>query len=180
MINILNLQILIMTWRFVCTLHTFSKSNRWSLKQLFIYPSTKRKLSQVSTLNGIICCLLRVKFSQKQALFLFGEKLSRYYAFSFVRFSSPLSMESQMVQNSARNKIGFTLNKFDIKVKTFRIKLKITSSLSRKLPFKGKRHLSQAQEITYVTFKKNLSQFHASFHINPKYSLSRFNNLTQL
>ena len=70
-------------------------------------------------------------------------------------------MESQMVQNS-RNKLGFTFNKFvvkvkadfsqaqqnqftfnqfSLKVKTFRIKLnKITSSLSRK-------YLSRARDI---------------------------------
>ena len=78
-------------------------------------------------------------------------------------FSLPLVMESQMVQNS-RNKIGFTIkkfvikvkadfnqaqqnqftfNQFSLKVKTFicRIKLnKITSSLSRN-------YLSRARDI---------------------------------
>ena len=104
-----------------------------------------------------------------------------------------LSMESQMVQNS-RNKIGltfnkfvikvktdfsqvqqnqFTFNRFSFKVKTFRIKLnKITSSLSRN-------YLSRARDI-WVKLKrslsllstKNISQFHASFHINPKFPIT--------
>ena len=102
-------------------------------------------------------------------------------------------MESQTVQNS-RNKIGlmfnkfvikvktdfsqaqqnqFTFNRFSLKVKTFRIKLnKITSSLSRN-------YLSRARDI-WVKLKrslsllstKNLSQFHASFHINSKFPIT--------
>ena len=71
------------------------------------------------------------------------------------------SMESQMVQNS-RNKIGFTFNKFAIKVKRdfnqaqqnqftfnrFPLKVKTFRLKLNKFPFKGKRYLSQAQEIT--------------------------------
>ena len=94
------------------------------------------------------------------------------------------AMESQMVQNS-RNKIGLTFNKIIIKVKTdfsqaqqnqFTFN-KTTSSLSRN-------YLSRARDI-WVKLKrslsllstKNLFQFHASFHINPKFPIS-FNNLT--
>ena len=57
---------------------------------------------------------------------------------------------------------------------TFRIKLnKITSSLSRNYLSRAcKRYLSQAQQNNVVTFKKNLSQFHASFHINPKFPVT--------
>ena len=102
-------------------------------------------------------------------------------------------MESQMVQNS-RNKIGltfnkfvirvkgdfnqpqqnqFTFNRFSLKVNTFRIKLnKIMSPLSRN-------YLSRTRDI-WVKLKrslpllstKNLSQFHASFHINPKFPIT--------
>ena len=102
-------------------------------------------------------------------------------------------MESQMVQNS-RNKIGltfnkfvirvkgdfnqpqqnqFTFNRFSLKVKTFRIKLnKIMSPLSRN-------YLSRTRDI-WVKLKrslpllstKNLSQFHVSFHINPKFPIT--------
>ena len=102
-------------------------------------------------------------------------------------------MESQMVQNS-RKKIGltfnklvikvkgnfnqaqqnqFTFNRFSLKVKTFRIKLsKIMSPLSRN-------YLSRARDI-WVKLRrshlllstKNLSQFHASFHIDPKFPIT--------
>ena len=81
-----------------------------------------------------------------------------------------------MVQNS-RNKIGLTFNKIIIKVKTdfsqaqqnqFTFN-KITSSLSRN-------YLSRARDIE-SSFQqkistKNLFQFHASFHINPKFPIT--------
>ena len=107
-------------------------------------------------------------------------------------------MESQMVQNS-RNKIGFTLNKFvikvkvdfnqaqqnqftfnkfSLKVKAFRIKLnKITSSLSTNF-------LSRARDIR-VKLKRSLTLLSRKIYlyftlrfISTPNSLSRFNNLT--
>ena len=103
-----------------------------------------------------------------------------------------------MEQNS-RNKIGFTFNKFvikvkadfnqaqqnqftfdqfSLKVKTFRIKLdKITSSLSRN-------YLSRARDI-WVKLKRLLSLLSRKIYLNftlrfisTPNSLSRFNNLT--
>ena len=107
-------------------------------------------------------------------------------------------MESQMVQNS-RNKIGFTFNKFvikvkadfnqaqqnqftfnqfSLKVKTFRIKLnKITSSLSRN-------YLSRARDI-WVKLKRLLTLLSRKIYLNftlrfisTPNSLSHFSNLT--
>ena len=99
-------------------------------------------------------------------------------------------MESQMVQNS-RNKIGltfnkivskaktdfgqaqqnqFTFNRFSLKVKTFRIKLnKMTSSLSRNYLSRARDIWDKLKRSFSVLSTKKLSQFHASFHINPKF-----------
>ena len=107
-------------------------------------------------------------------------------------------MESQMVQNS-RNKIGFTFNKFvikvkadfnqaqqsqftfnqfSLKVKTFRIKLnKITSSLSRNCLSRARYIWVKLKKITSSLSRKIYLNFTLRFISTPN-SLSRFNSVT--
>ena len=102
-------------------------------------------------------------------------------------------MESQMMQNP-RNKIGLTFNKFVIKVKTdfnqaqqnqftfnrfslnvktFRIKLnKVTLSLSRNYLSKARDIWIMLKRTLSLLSTKNFCQFHASFHINPKFPIT--------